>query len=262
MRIIRFKDPSGNIHYGSEAAVGEDAEILGGELLSGLNPTGDKARVAKLLYPYSPTAIHGIGANFKAIFEDAGKPLPEYPVVFFKYHNALQHPSEPIILPRKMIRAEQVKFEGELGIVVGKTAKNVPVEEAMDYVFGYTIANDVSASDWQRERVGNQWCKGKGFDTFLPFGPVIVTKDEITEPGGLRIVTKVDGKVEQDDVVANMCFDVAQIIAFLSAGLTVPAGTLIIPGTPTGARFMVSGETVEITIEPIGTLTNQAIEEV
>jgi len=260
MKIIRFEDEQGQVRWG-EPVDEQQARAFDGDLFDGLAPTGETLAVKRLLTPYEPAAIHGIGANFKQVFEDAGKPLPEYPIVFFKQLSAIQHPHEPIVLPRLKIAAEQVKFEGELGIILSKTAKNVAEEDAMDYVFGYTIANDVSASDWQRERVGNQWCKGKGFDTFCPFGPAIVTKDDIPEPEKLQIVTRVDGKVEQDDSVGNMVFNVAQIIAFLSAGMTLPKGSLILPGTPVGARFMTPGELVEITIDPIGVLSNRAVEE-
>ena len=244
-----------------QAALQNDGSlrVIKGDLLGDFSVTDETVTAEKLLYPYVPKSILGIGANYKALFE--GKSLPEYPVVFFKCHNTLQNPGDPIVLPRVAIHAENVKFEGELAVIIGKGGKNITKENALEHVFGYTIAHDVSASDWQRERVGNQWCKGKGFDTFCPFGPTIVTADEIPDPKQLRIVTKVDGKVEQDDSVANMCFEVEALIAFLSAGHTINAGDIILTGTPTGARFLEPGETVDITIDGIGTLTNQAIEE-
>lgn len=244
-----------------QAALQPDGSLveLSGSVVEGFTSTGNPVTATKVLYPYVPASILGIGANYKGLFE--GKALPEYPVVFFKCHNALQHPGDPILLPRIAILAEQVKFEGELAVIIGKGGKNIRREDAMEHVFGYTIAHDVSASDWQRERVGNQWCKGKGFDTFCPLGPTIVTRDEIPDPAALQVVTKVDGEVLQDDSVANMCFAVDELIAFLSAGHTLNAGDVILTGTPPGARFLVPGETVEITIEGIGTLTNQAVEE-
>ena len=232
---------------------------LDGDLFAHPAPGSRSVPPGKLLIPYQPRSILGIGANYRSLFKD--KPLPDYPVVFFKHHNALQNPGDPVILPRLAIRAETVKFEGELAVVIGRGGKNIPVESAMEHVYGYTIANDVSASDWQRERVGNQWCKGKGFDTFCPLGPTLVTRDEIPDPSSLRIVTRVNGRIEQDETVDGMCFPVAELIAFLSAGHTLAPGDLILTGTPSGARFLDPGDLTEITIDPIGTLSNPWQEE-
>lgn len=214
---------------------------------------------AKVLYPLVPKSILGIGANYKGLFKD--KPLPEYPIVFFKCHNALQNPGDPVVLPRVAIKAETVKYEGELCVVIGKGGKNIPEADALSHVFGYTIANDVSASDWQQARVGNQWCKGKGFDTFCPLGPTIVTADEIPDPAVLQVVARVNGVVEQNESVSEMCFSVAQLIAFLSAGHTLQPGDIILTGTPPGVRFLQPGDHTDITIEPLGTLSNPWIAE-
>ncbi len=230
-----------------------------GDFSDGFRMTGRSVLSAKQLYPFVPRSILGIGANYRSLFHD--KPLPEYPIVFFKHHNTLQHPEDPVILPRLAIRAEMVKYEGEFAVIIGKGGKNIAVEQAMEHVFGYTIANDVSASDWQQARVGNQWCKGKGFDTFCPLGPTIITEDEILDPGDLRIVTRINGIVEQDESVGEMCFSVPQLIAFLSAGHTLQPGDLILTGTPAGARFLNPGDVCSITIDGIGTLTNPFIEE-
>jgi 2-keto-4-pentenoate hydratase/2-oxohepta-3-ene-1,7-dioic acid hydratase in catechol pathway len=242
-------------------AVERDGKLyrIEGDFLGDHSVTDEEVSPQKELYPYIPPSILGIGANYRGLFKD--KPLPEFPVVFFKCHNALQNPWDPIVLPRVAIKAETVKFEGELAVIIGKGGKNIPEAQAMDHVFGYSIANDVSASDWQRERVGNQWCKGKGFDTFCPLGPAIVSKDELPAPDELRIITKVNGTVEQDESVSQMCFSVPQLIAFLSAGHTLNPGDLILTGTPPGARFMDAGETVEIEIPGIGKLTNPVEEE-
>lgn len=258
MKIQRCITQDGQTTFAALQADGTLSRVEG-DLFGDFTVTEEKVAAEKILYPYVPNSILGIGANYRGLFKD--KPLPEYPVVFFKCHNALQHPGDPIVLPRLAIRAETVKYEGELAVIIGKGGKNIPKEQAFEHVFGYTIANDVSASDWQRERVGNQWCKGKGFDTFCPLGPTLVTADEVPDPQKLRIVTKVDGEVEQDESVAGMCFPVEELIAFLSAGHTLHPGDLILTGTPPGARFLKPGETTEITIEGLGTLTNQAIEE-
>ena len=246
-----------------QAAVQDDGSLLEieGDLFADGGPKVSAREVTaeKVLYPIVPKSILGIGANYKGLF--AGKKLPEYPVVFFKCHNTLQHQGDPVILPRLAIQAESVKFEGELCVIIGKQGKNISEADAMSHVFGYTIANDISASDWQRERVGNQWCKGKGFDTFCPLGPTIVTADEIPDPAALRVVAKVNGEVKQDEVVAEMCFSIPQLIAFLSAGQTLQAGDIILTGTPPGAYFLEPGDHTEITIEGIGTLSNPWIAE-
>jgi 2-keto-4-pentenoate hydratase/2-oxohepta-3-ene-1,7-dioic acid hydratase in catechol pathway len=262
MKIQRHLTPDGRA---VSAALQPDGSLveLSADLFApgGPVPTGRAVTSAKLLFPLVPRSILGIGANYRALFTGQGKPLPEYPIVFFKCHNTLQHPGDPVVLPRLAIQAETVKFEGELCVVIGRAGKNIPASDAMSYVFGYTIANDVSASDWQQARVGNQWCKGKGFDTFCPLGPILVTADEIPDPAALRVVTRVNGVVEQDESVAEMCFNVAELIAFLSAGHTLQPGDIILTGTPPGARFLQPGDSTAITIDPLGTLQNPWIAE-
>ena len=258
MKIERIITPEGQTIQATPNGDGTWTGLTG-DISSGFTPTGETFSQGKRLTPYLPKAILGIGANYRGLFKD--KPLPEYPVVFFKQHNALQDPEGPIVLPRVAITAENVKFEGELAVVIGRGGKNICKEDAMDHVFGYTIANDVSASDWQRERVGNQWCKGKGFDTFCPLGPTLVTADEISDPANLRIITRVNGEELQNESVSDMCFSIPELIAFLSAGHTLCPGDLILTGTPPGARFMTPGETVDITIDGIGHLRNSTIEE-
>ncbi len=258
MRVLRCLDEKGALRQAAELPDGR-LVALEGDLFSSPQVTDETIRETKRLFPLVPKSILGIGANYLKESETE-RPNP-YPTVFFKCHNALQNPGDPVELPRIAIVAEQAKYEGELAVVLGKSGKNIPENEAMDYVYGYTIANDMSAGDWQRERVGHQWCKGKGFDTFLPLGPVLVTKDEIPDPKALRIVTRISGTVEQDESVSRMCFSVEELIAFLSAGHTVNAGDIILTGTPAGARPIGPGETVEITIDPIGTLTNPVIAE-
>ncbi|MFW5789048.1 MAG: fumarylacetoacetate hydrolase family protein [Spirochaetota bacterium] len=267
MKIIRFLDTDGAVRLGAvdrqveTSAPPRTARLIEGNLLGSHRVTDDTATVAKLLYPIEPAMILGIGANYKAVFTDSGRAMPEYPIVFFKLANALQNPGDPIVLPRTVLRADEVKYEGELCVVVGKGGKNIPASKSMDHVLGYTIANDVSGSDWQRERVGMQWAKGKGFDTFCPLGPAIVTADEIGDPAGLRVVTRVDGRVEQDESVAEMVFAVPQLIEFLSAAHTIADGSIILTGTPPGARFVKPGERIDITIDGIGTLSNTVVEE-
>lgn len=267
MKIIRFVDPDGATRLGAvdaevtTSAPPSTARLVEGDLFSSYRVTDDTATVAKLLYPVEPPMILGIGANYRAVFTSSNRPMPEYPIVFFKLANALRNPGDPIVLPRKVLRADEVKYEGELCVVIGKGGKNIPASRAMDHVFGYTIANDVSGSDWQGERVGMQWAKGKSFDTFCPLGPAIVTADEVADPADLRVVTRVDGTVEQDESVAGMVFAVPELIEFLSAAHTIADGSIILTGTPPGARFVKPGERVDITIGRIGTLSSPVTEE-
>jgi len=152
--------------------------------------------------------------------------------------------------------------------VLGRDCKNVSKEKALDYVFGYTAANDVSARDWQIRLGGGQFCRGKSFDTFAPLGPAIVTKDEIPNPNALRIRTRVNGEVRQDSNTADMIFDVPTLIEFLSGSTTLLAGTVILTGTPSGVgvamkpqRFLAPGDMVEVEVEKIGVLGNPVGEE-
>src|SRR5690606_35463074 len=194
--------------------------------------------------------------NYRAHCEETGSPVPPRPVVFMKPTTALQHPGEPVRIPRCTLDGPEVDFEGELAVVLGREVRDVPEDRALDSVLGYTIAHDVSASDWQKRGSGGQFVRGKGFDTCCPLGPVLVTVDEIPDPSSLRIVTKLHGRVMPDGRTSDMIFPVAQLIAFLSQDTTLRAGTVILTGTPAGvgvARdpkvFLQPGDTVEITID-------------
>ena len=158
-----------------------------------------------------------------------------------------------------------VDFEGELAVVIGKPARRVKRERALDYVLGYTIANDVSARDWQRDmsKSGSQWCRAKSFDSFCPLGPWIVTADEIPNPNDLAIRTRVNGQIMQDSRTSDMIFDVPTLLESLSATMTLQAGTVILTGTPPGVGFarkppvyLQDGDKVEIEIGKIGVLEN------
>jgi 2-keto-4-pentenoate hydratase/2-oxohepta-3-ene-1,7-dioic acid hydratase in catechol pathway len=184
-----------------------------------------------------------------------------------KSPGAVQNPEDPIYLPRKL-RSDSVDYECELAVVIGKPARNVSREKAIEHVLGYTCANDVSARDWQKEGGGGQWCRGKTFDTFCPLGPVIVTPDEIPNPQALRIMTRVNGETLQDWSTNDMIFDIPTLIEFLSASTTLLPGTVIITGTPHGVgmarnpqRWLQPGDVAEVEIEGIGILRNPVAEE-
>jgi 2-keto-4-pentenoate hydratase/2-oxohepta-3-ene-1,7-dioic acid hydratase in catechol pathway len=166
------------------------------------------------------------------------------------------------VIPGHLPSAE-VDYECELAVVIGRACKNVSRERALDYVLGYTCANDVSARDWQIRNGGGQWCRGKTFDTFAPLGPCLVTRDEIPNPNALKIATLLNGERMQDESTSDMIFDVPRLIEFLSGSTTLVPGTVILTGTPSGVgmarkppRWLKPGDVVTVEIEKIGQLTN------
>ena len=266
MKIIRYQDAQGITGYAALQTDGR-ALKLAGDLYAGLHPVNEPAEIAKLLAPVEPTAILCIGLNYRKHAEETGAKFPEYPVLFFKGSNTRQHPGEAIQLPRHL-RSDEVDYECELAVVIGKPCKNVSRAEALKYVLGYTCCNDVSARDWQIKRGGGQWSRGKTFDTFSPLGPCLVTADEIPNPNALRLRTRLNGEVMQDSTTADMIFDVPTLIEFLSGSTTLLPGTVILTGTPQGVgmaqkppRWLRAGDTVSIEIEQIGTLENPVTEE-
>ncbi len=261
MRIIRYCDTTGKISYAAEQKDGT-AHVIEGDVFGEYRVTSQRAAVCKLLAPVIPPSIFCIGLNYKRHAEETRAKVPEIPVLFMKGVNAIQNPGDPILLPTRL-KSEEVDYECELAIVIGKTAKNVSREDAFKHILGYTCANDVSARDWQIKHGGSQWCQGKTFDTFCPIGPSIVTIDEITNPNTLSIKTIINGEVLQDWSTQDMIFDVPAIIEFLSGSKTLFPGTLILTGTPHGVgmarnpkRWLRPGETVTIEIEGIGKLSN------
>ena len=186
MRIIRFLDEYGNIRLGHGFADGK-AILLEGEIFKELHDSGNKIKVAKLLAPLQPPVILCIGLNYSQHAREFDAAPPQYPVLFMKNPAALNHPNDPILLPPSCLDPLQVDFEVELAVVIGRAAKNVPAANALDYVFGYTIGNDVSARRWQKHGGGGQWVRGKSFDTFCPLGPELVTKDLVPDPQNLRL---------------------------------------------------------------------------
>jgi len=266
MKILRYRSHTGAILFAREHADGVRTK-LSGELFEGLNDTGVTADIAKVLAPIAPPSILCTGLNYGQHAAETNSPLPSYPVLFMKSVGAVQNPGDPIILPR-WLNSTKVDYECELAIVIGKTCKNVSRSQALDYVLGYTCANDVSARDWQKEGGGSQWCRGKTFDTFCPLGPCLVTPDEIPDPGNLRIRTLVNGEALQDSSTSDLIFDVPTLIEFYSGSTTLLPGTVILTGTPQGVgmarkpqRFLQPGESVTIEIEKIGSLTNPVVAE-
>ena len=265
MRIIRFIS-GGQIYTGRQVDE-TTALVVEGELIGPHRVTDREMRIEKLLAPIVPADILCIGLNYREHAAESGSAVPKNPMLFLKASNALNNPFDPILLPRL---SDKIDYEGELAVVIGKTAKYVKRDEAFDYVFGYTIANDVSARDWQRDKDlgGGQFARGKSFDGFCPLGPWIVTRDEVPNPNALRLRTLLNGQLMQDKGTDDMIFDVPALIESLSSTMTLRPGTVILTGTPEGvgmARkppvFMKEGDVIAVEIEKIGRLENPVARE-
>jgi 2-keto-4-pentenoate hydratase/2-oxohepta-3-ene-1,7-dioic acid hydratase in catechol pathway len=261
MKIIRCLEANGNVALGL-LRPDQTVERLAGEIYGELRPTGEIITPRQWLAPVVPAVILGIGLNYRQHALETGAKIPEYPILFFKNPSAVQNPGDPIRIPTAM-PSEEVDYECELAVVIGRPCRNVKRSNALDYVLGYTAANDVSARDWQIKRGGSQWSRGKSFDTFCPLGPCLVTADEIPRPNALKISTTLNGEIVQDCNTNDMIFDVPALIEFLSGSTTLAPGTVILTGTPQGvgmARkppcFLRPGDTVTVEIERIGQLTN------
>ena len=209
---------------------------------------------ARLLPPCSPTKIVCVGRNYAEHAKELGNEVPSEPLIFLKPPSSLIAHGDSIVYPAI---SQNVHFEGELGVVIGKRIRHARREDAMQYVAGYTCLNDVTARDIQRKDV--QFTRGKGFDTFCAVGPWMVPANEV-ELNALRVLTRVDGEVKQDGVVTDMIFPVDVIIAFVSACMTLEEGDLIATGTPPGVGPMRPGQTVEVEIPGVGLLRNSVVQ--
>jgi acylpyruvate hydrolase len=206
-----------------------------------------------------PEKIICVGLNYLDHAAEAGAEVPVVPTIFAKFRNSLVGPTSPIVLPTI---STLIDYEGEMAVVMGARCKNVSQEEALHYVAGYTVCNDISARDLQMQT--SQWTAGKALDTFAPMGPGIVLAAEIPDPQTLLLTTRVNGLVVQQSSTANMIFSVAAIVAFLSSIMTLEAGDIIATGTPAGVGgkrqpplFLRDGDLVEVEIERIGTISNR-----
>ena len=267
MRIFRYLDQSGKMGFGRFDKEGNTFLILQkGD--GDFEATDQRITPFQFLTPIDFRCIYAIGLNYRAHAQETGLEIPKYPMVFMKAPTAAQNPGDPIVLPR-YLRSDKVDFEAELGVVIGRPCKNVKPEDALSYVLGYVCANDVSARDWQKEKGGGQFCRGKTFDTFCPVGPCLATADEIPDPSELTIRSFVNDDKMQESGTDDMIFDVPTLISFLSGSTTLLPGTLILTGTPSGVgeardpkRYLVAGDEVTVEIEGVGILTNPVVEEV
>ncbi|QEG38573.1 fumarylacetoacetate hydrolase family protein [Roseimaritima ulvae] len=230
-------------------------------LAAGCNLPGLSGSV-KLLAPLAaPEKVVCVGLNYRDHAIETGAEIPSEPVVFNKFPSALIGPGDTIELPAE---SKRVDYEAELVVVIGKTARHVSEDEAMEYVFGYCCGNDVSARDWQKGTPGGQWLLGKTFDTFAPLGPYLVHKSVVPDPGKLRVQLRLNGETMQDSTTEQLIFSIPQVIAHITQVVTLRPGDVIYTGTPPGvgdARtppvYLSAGDVCEVEIEGLGILRNE-----
>lgn len=220
-----------------------------------VTPAGAAAPLAqvRLLSAVSPSKIVCVGRNYAEHAKELGNAIPAEPLIFLKPPSSLNAHGAPIVYPAI---SQLLSYEGEVGVVVGRRARHIRAPQALDYVAGYTIVNDVTARDLQKK--DGQWTRGKGFDTFCPAGPWWVPKEEV-DFESLRIVTRVNGQIRQDAPVTGMIFSVAEILQFVSEFMTLEPGDLIATGTPPGVGPMGVGDTVSVEIPGLGLLENPVV---
>ena len=230
---------------------GDAIRELKGDLFASPAPTGRRVKLAevKLLPPCVPSKVIAVGLNYKTHLGE--RSAAEYPGLFAKYPTSIIATGENIVIPSD---ANNVHYEGEMVVVIGKRAKNVSKADAKSYVFGVTAGNDVSERDWQKQDL--QWFRAKASDTFGPLGPAIVTGLNYDD---LLLETKLNGEVVQSQRTKDLIFDVATIVSYLSRYVTLEPGDVIFSGTPGTTRAFKPGDTIEVVIEGIGTLRNRAV---
>ncbi|KAJ5889151.1 hypothetical protein N7504_009961 [Penicillium tannophilum] len=289
-RLIRFEATDGRILRG-EPVLPESKEIdlgfvteadqIEAKILVGddiYDVTGktrllaETVLVKKILSPLAQSDVpilRCVGLNYAKHIREAGRKPPPFPFIFFKPPTTIHDHGEAVVIP-KIAQNDQADYEGELCIVIGKDAKDVPVEEALSYVAAYTVGNDVSSRKLQRDPayagVVPQWGFSKGFDTFAPLGPVLVAASEIADPSLLQLKTIIDGEVRQEEGTSDLLFDCKYLISYLSQGTTLQKGSVIMTGTPGGVgaglnppKYLVPGTQMDVFISQIGTLRNNVV---
>lgn len=263
MRIVRFRQDVKEPRYG---ILDSDSEIvpIEGNIFRKWKRSHRRVQFEKthLLAPVQPPNILAIGRNYRAHAAEAGSDIPTKPVLFLKASSAVIGPDQPIVLPT--MAPNEVDYEAELAIVIGRHARNVSEDDALDYVLGYTCGNDVSARDCQH-RLDKQWTRGKSFDTFAPLGPWIQTE---LDPDACAIRCRLNGVTMQDSNTREFIFSSRYLISYLSQCMTLLPGTVIMTGTPAGVGFarkppvfLKAGDLIEVEIEGIGTLRNSVLKE-
>ncbi len=259
MNVIRFEDKTGQIRLG-EPLDDRQARVIAGDLFGAWQVTREVVEIQRLLAPVQPVNLIAIGLNYRRHAAESGAQIPTEPLIFVKLTTSVIAPGEPIVLPASA--PDEVDYEAELAVVIGKTARKVSEADALNYVLGYTCANDVSARDCQIRR-DKQWARGKGFDTFCPLGPCLAIAGPGINPNAYPLRARLNGEVLQNSNTADMIFSVPFLVSYLSHQFTLLPGTVIVTGTPEGvgcARkppvFLRPGDTISIEIDGIGTLTN------
>jgi 2-keto-4-pentenoate hydratase/2-oxohepta-3-ene-1,7-dioic acid hydratase in catechol pathway len=267
MKIIRFLSEGDRVLTGVfDTKTPDVSRVIEGDIFTDITVTEKWEKIKTILPPLAPVNILCLGLNYKEHAAETKVTSPESPVLFLKGTNSVVGPGSPIVLPR--VAPDEVDYEAELAVIIGKKVRNISADDARNSIFGYTCANDVSARDWQMFKQKGQWARGKSFDTFCPLGPYVVTADEIEDPDSLPIRAILNDRVMQDSNTSNMIFDVSAIISDLSQSMTLYPGTLILTGTPEGVGFtreppvfLKDGDIITIEIEGIGRLVNPVRQE-
>ncbi|KAM0483554.1 hypothetical protein ACHAPX_002045 [Trichoderma viride] len=274
-RLIRFLAKDGRTYYGdailtqgvSDIAKAQRARIIEGDIFGKYHVTDEEVGVRLLLSPLAQSQVKTVrclGLNYAKHAKESNMPEPRYPVLFYKPTTSLSGPIDPIPVHPMAQEGTGLDYECELVVVIGKRCSDVSEADALNYVLGYSVGNDVSHRDWQIKHGGSQWSLGKAFDGWAPFGPAIVTGDVIKDPQALKIWTKLNGKTVQDGNTSDQIFGVRQMISFLSRGVTLMPGDVIFTGTPEGVGmgrkpqlWLKDGDVVEVGLESVGTCTNK-----
>jgi 2-keto-4-pentenoate hydratase/2-oxohepta-3-ene-1,7-dioic acid hydratase in catechol pathway len=254
VKIARFSH-SGAISYGILDEDEEDLVVLSGDpMFAGFDTTGERVPLteATLLAPVIPRSkVVAVGKNYHEHATEMGGDAPDAPLLFLKPNTSVIGPNDRIQLPPQ---SSQVEHEGELAVVIGRIAKNLKAADVAEYVFGYTVANDVTARDLQK--ADGQWARAKGFDTFCPLGPVIQTE---FDPDEATLQTRVNGEIRQDGEISDLVHGIPEIIEYAASVWTLLPGDVILTGTPAGVGPIVNGDTVEVEISGIGVLSNPVV---
>jgi 2-keto-4-pentenoate hydratase/2-oxohepta-3-ene-1,7-dioic acid hydratase in catechol pathway len=260
VRIARFA-AGGDPQYGIVELAEDGGQfpdtvsvLTGDPIAMPVQLTGERKELdgVRLLAPVIPRSkVVGVGRNYAAHAAELGNEVPVTPLTFLKPNTAVIGPNEPIVYPKV---SQEVSYEGELAVVIGRICREVPVARVPEVIFGYTVANDVTARDLQR--TDGQWARAKGFDTFCPLGPWITTHQSLDEVADLSVRTTLDGELRQDGNTKDMIFTVSELVAYVSSFTTLLPGDVILTGTPEGIGPMQPGQEVTVEVEGIGSLTN------
>ncbi|KAL3440783.1 hypothetical protein BJX65DRAFT_314436 [Aspergillus insuetus] len=285
-RLIRFKDQNNIERFGEPLIRADEAFSLDDLILKGalqarclrgddmfnLVATPDVVCVKEILPLLSPCQVpivKCVGLNYMKHIKEGGRNPPPYPSIFIKPRSSVAAFNEDVLIP-KLAQDDQLDYEGELSIVIGRTGKDIPKSEALTYIAGFVVSNDVSARKWQRDPAyaGGvpQWCFSKGFDKFAPLGPMLVSPKAVGNAGTLHLQTFVNGELRQDTNTSDLLFNTEAIISFISQGTTLEAGTVIMTGTPAGVAmgmkepmWLKDGDVVQVSIEGLGSVKNKMV---